>query len=86
VRILSAPDAAGAFDLEPAVQQVGEMPSATFLAPYRREDRLGPSPRTDPCDGYERFLDDIIAAAIQLGFQAEDSPGPGDPRLHGLRQ
>jgi hypothetical protein len=86
VRVLSAPDAAGEFDLEPAMQQVGEAPSPTFLAPRRREDRLGPSQRSDPRDGYEAFLDDIIAAAERLGYAAEESPGPGDPRLRGLRQ
>jgi hypothetical protein len=86
VRIASAPDAAGEFDLEPATQQVGEAPGAVFLAPHRREDRLTPSERADPRDGYEAFVDDILAAAQRFGFAAEQAPGPGDPRLRGLRQ
>jgi hypothetical protein len=86
LRIASAPDAAGVFDLEPARQQVGEMPDPAFLAPHRREDRLAQSEHVDPRAGYEEFLDDVIAAATRFGFQAEESPGPGDPRLRGLRQ
>jgi hypothetical protein len=40
VRILCAPDNAGAFEFERTTQQVGEASSAAFLAPYRREIRL----------------------------------------------
>jgi hypothetical protein len=61
VRILSAPDAAGDFELERARRHVGEAASPTFLAPHRREDRLisagRDSPATqsaqpDPREGY----------------------------------
>jgi hypothetical protein len=95
VRILSAPDAAGDFALERATQQVGEATSPAFLAPYRREDRLvdvgrdSPTPLSaepHPRQGYDSFLDDIIVAACRDGFDPQDSPGRGDPRLRGLRQ
>jgi hypothetical protein len=95
VRILSAPDAAGNFALERAVRQVGETVSPAFLAPYRREDRLGdarrdaPTPvaaEPDPREGYDSFLAEIVAAAQRWGFNPEDSPGRADPRLRGLRQ
>jgi hypothetical protein len=79
VRILSAPDAAGDFELDPGPQHVGEAGGAPFLAPQRRVADL------DPNSGYRRFLDDIVAAS-RSGFRPEESPGPGDPRLRGLRQ
>jgi hypothetical protein len=86
LRIASAPDAAGMFDLEPARQQVGEMPDPAFLAPHRRDDRLARPEHADLHEGYEEFLDDVIAAATRFGFVARQSPGPGDPRLRGARQ
>src|SRR5215471_10083270 len=72
VRILSAPDAAGDFELERTGQQVGEAIPPTFLAPQRREERPidagGDSPaiqsaRLNPRQGYEDFLADIVNAA-----------------------
>lgn len=106
VRIDAAPDAAGAFRLSRARQQAGEMPGALFLAPFHRvtadehaaderaaDEHAAADP--DPRQGYEPFLDDIIAAARRHGYRAEESPGPGedpatgrpgDPRLRGLRQ
>ena len=95
VRILSAPDAAGDFDLEPASQQVGEAGSSIFLAPYRREKRLINAEREsgatepgplDPQKGYADFLAEIVAAAQQFGFEPKKSPGRDEPRLQGLRQ
>jgi hypothetical protein len=95
VRILSAPDADGDFDLERAAQQVGEATPPTFLAPHRREDRTvdagRDSPTTmsadpDPRAGYEAFLADIITAALRFGFRPEESPGLDEPALRGLRQ
>jgi hypothetical protein len=77
VRVLSAPDAAGDFALERATQQVGEARSASFLAPYRRED---------PRAGYEAFLADIVSVAQRFGFKPQESPGRDEPRLRGLRQ
>src|SRR5215472_18252568 len=80
VRILSAPDAAGDFHLERASQNVGEVSSAPFLAPYRREERLvdvgQDSPATksiepDPRQGYAEFLAEIVAAAERFGFDPE---------------
>ena len=61
VRILCAPDNAGAFEFERTTQQVGEASSAAFLAPYRREDTLatprhGSSAATpDPRGDTKRF-------------------------------
>ena len=95
VRILSAPDAAGDFEFERAIQQVGEAASASFLAPHRREDRTQDagrdSPTTmstdpDPRAGYEAFLAEIVAVARRFGFDPEESPGRDEPRLRGLRQ
>lgn len=83
VRILSAPDAAGEFELEPASRQIGEAAAAPFLAPHRRQsDRPDAASRA----GYEQFLQDIADTARRFGFEAEQSPGPGDPRIRGLRQ
>jgi hypothetical protein len=95
VRILSAPDAAGDFELERTTQQIGEAASTVFLAPYRREDRLvsaaRDSPTTqsadpDPKEGYVSFLADIVAAAQRFGFKVDETPGRDDPRIRGLRQ
>jgi hypothetical protein len=95
VRILSAPDAAGDFDFQRATQQVGEVASTSFLAPYRREERTQDagrdSPTTvsadpDPRAGYEAFLANIVAVAERFGFEPEASPGRDEPRLRGLRQ
>jgi hypothetical protein len=77
VRVLSAPDAAGDFRVRAATQQVVEATSASFLAPYRRED---------PRAGYEAFLADIVAVAQRFGFELKESPGRDEPRLRGLRQ
>jgi hypothetical protein len=87
VRIVSAPDAHGAFELERADRQVGEIGGALFLAPFRRSmghDFAGRAP--DPASGYEAFIDEIIAAAPCFGFREETSPGIGDARLQGPRQ
>jgi hypothetical protein len=95
VRILSAPDAAGDFKLERAARQVGEALSSAFLAPHRREDRVVDAGRDsptlvsaapDPREGYNSFLDEIVAAARRFGFDPQGSPGRGDPRLRGMRQ
>jgi hypothetical protein len=95
VRILSAPDAAGDFSIEPASQQVGEAAGAAFLAPHRREESLidtgrdspaTQSARPDPQEGYAEFLAEIVAAAQRFGFRPEESPGINEPRLRGLRQ
>jgi hypothetical protein len=94
VRILSAPDAAGDFELERSSQHVGEAASPTFLAPHRKERavssaELGLQPDMTPPDprhGYADFLTDIVTAADKLGFEPENSPGRNEPRLQGLRQ
>ena len=83
VRVLSAPDAGGAFGVERATRQVGEVAAASFLVPRRRQAASGDP---DPRAGYAEFLDDIVAAALRIGFEAEDAPGRGDPRIRGLRQ
>jgi hypothetical protein len=65
VRILSAPDAAGNFDFERAIQQLGGAAAASFLAPHCRAERTqdagrdSPTPVSaapDPRAGYEAFL------------------------------
>ncbi|HEY3912146.1 MAG TPA: hypothetical protein VGM07_19990 [Stellaceae bacterium] len=83
VRVLSAPDAAGEFELEPGSRQVGEAAAAPFLEPHRRE---GVQPGADRRAGYEQFLQGIIEAARRFGFEADHTPGHGDPRIRGLRQ
>lgn len=83
VRVLSAPDAGGKFDLEPGSRQVGEAGAAPFLAPYRHAgDHADATPRRL----YEQFLRDVVEAARRFGFVSEETPGPGDPRIRGLRQ
>jgi hypothetical protein len=73
VRVGSAPDADGLFDLEHATRHVGEPETPYFLVPRLSGD-------------HAQFLDDIVTAAKRFGYRADESPGIGDPRLHGLRQ
>jgi len=73
VRVGSAPDDTGGFELERAARHVGEPETPHFLAPHNGQD-------------YQRFLDDVIAVAQQFGFRTEETPGQGDPRIKGLRQ
>jgi hypothetical protein len=87
VRIMSAPDEAGDFELEPASQQAGEEPQAVFLAPFHRataEENAAVDP--DPRHGYEAFLAEIVDTAQRQGYRAEAAPGVGDARLKGARQ
>jgi hypothetical protein len=77
VRIGSAPDSEGCFELERATRHAGEPETPTFLAPAQA---------VVPEQGYVQFLDDIVAAAERFGFRADKSPGQGDPRIRGLRQ
>ncbi len=41
-----------------------------------------PAARAD----YDNFIDEVIETASRRGFRADESPGPGDARLRGLRQ
>ena len=87
VRIASAPDETGNFELEPAAQYAGEVPGTVFLAPFHprtAEEHAGDDP--DPRHGYDAFIDEIIDAARRYGYRAGESPGPDDPRLRGARQ
>ena len=85
VRISSPPDDRGAFELSPAAQHVGEDPGTVFLAPFRPAgSEIAAS--GDPDDRYDAFIGEIVDAAQRLAESAEPSPGPGDPRLRGLRQ
>jgi hypothetical protein len=87
VRIGSAPDKAGDFELEPASLHAGEVPGAVFLAPFHRampDEHALADP--DPHHGYDAFIAEIVDAAQQFGYHAEISPGPADPRLRGARQ
>ena len=87
VRIASAPDASGDFELEPAAQYSGEVPGTVFLAPFHRRtpnERRATNP--DPHHGYDEFIDEIVQTAQRGGYRAEATPGRGDPRLRGERQ
>jgi hypothetical protein len=89
VRVLSAPDGAGEFDLEPGSRQIGEAAGAPFLAPHRQagdRGQAGDRAVSTSRAGYEEFLQDIIEAARRFGFEAQDAPGRGDPRIRGQRQ
>jgi hypothetical protein len=91
VRITAAADEHGNFTIEPAAQHAGEAAggAAVFLAPFHRvtaAENAAAAADPDPRQGYDAFLDEIIEAAQRLGSRAEASPGPGDPRLRGLRQ
>jgi hypothetical protein len=77
VRVGSAPDQAGFFELERARRHVGEPETSYFLPPAESQE---------PDRGYARFLADIVTAAGRFGFRKEDSPGRGEGRLRGLRQ
>lgn len=83
VRVLSAPNDDGEFDLEPGSRQVGEAAASPFLAPHRQ---AGDQAGAQSPAGYRQFLQDIVEAAQRFGFEAEDTPGQGDPRIRGLRQ
>ncbi|HWD57753.1 MAG TPA: hypothetical protein VG308_05720 [Stellaceae bacterium] len=92
VRIGSAPGSAGWFELERAARHAGEPETPHFLSPIRRREELtdqGQVPSQvaapQPDDGYNRFLDDIVAAAWRFGYRAEQSPGRDEPRLKGFR-
>jgi hypothetical protein len=95
VRILSAPNAEGDFIFERSSQHVAEVATPRFLAPHRRQEILTNTEENSPAigaarprlpTGYVEFLDDIVAAAQQFGFDPEKSPGRDEPRLQGLRQ
>jgi len=86
VRVVSAPNEAGDFALDPAAQYAGEVPGAVFLAPFRRRTPDGRDGNGDPRHGYDEFVDEIVEAAWRHGYRAAASPGPGDARLRGERQ
>ena len=90
VRVGSAPDAAGWFELEPATRHADEPETSHFLMPIRRREEmtdqgqgLSQAAALQPDDGYHRFLDDIVEAARDFGFRREESPSR-DPRLRGF--
>jgi hypothetical protein len=72
LRIGSAPDKDGCFELERASRHAGEPETPYFLAPQKSQD-------------YRRFLDEVIVAAERFGFRGEETPGQGDARIRGLR-
>src|SRR5581483_4466476 len=76
VRIGRAPDKEGWFELERAARHAGEPEAAHFLEPTQARGS----------EAYARFLDDIVEAAKRFGYRPEESPGPGDARIRGLRQ
>jgi hypothetical protein len=86
VRIVSAADESGAFELVRASRHAGESdPSdgAIFLAPSAQQAKPG-APAEAWDDAYARFIDEVIATAAEAEFAP--SSGPGDARLRGLRQ
>jgi hypothetical protein len=87
VRVVSAPDDNGDFEVSPAAQYSGEVAGTVFLAPFhRRATSEHGAANPDPHHGYDEFIDDIIEAAWRHGYRAAASPGPGDARLRGERQ
>lgn len=91
VRVGSAPDDAGWFELEVATRHAGEPPTPYFLAPNRRRaeltdqgEAISQEAAPKPQDGYVGFLDDIVGAAKSFGYRSEGSPSR-DPRLKGFR-
>lgn len=82
VRIQSAPDTTGDFQLVRASHHVGEDESAAnslFLCPFAQATERGGA-----AGDYDAFIDRIIAAARTARF--DRSPGRDDARLQGLRQ
>jgi hypothetical protein len=79
VRVLSAPDEHGNFELASAAKHIAEAGDSIFLVPYR-------SGQSDSEKAYHLFVRDIIEAAQRDGYVAADSPGQGDPRIRGARQ
>ncbi len=95
VRITSAPDAEGAFDLARASRHTGEAEAsdgAIFLSPIAQDTAHGAEypvaadshEATGGGDPYSAFIDKIIATARDAPIAP--SPGRGDVRLRGLRQ
>jgi hypothetical protein len=83
VRLTVPPDETGVFEFGRAAQQVGEIAGAVFLAPYRPTEGDGAH---DISQGYDGFIDKVLAALPRLREKADASPGPDDPRLRGPRQ
>ncbi len=90
VRIASAPDADGAFDLTRASRHAGEAESgdgAVFLSPTAQQTghgtnypaAAGPLQAAGDRDPYSAFIDKIIAAARSA--PVTPSPGRGGARL-----
>jgi hypothetical protein len=99
VLLLSAPDAAGLFQLDRATRHVGEVaPSGDtlFLYPVLGDAQGGlggtrpgygneePGRGAQPTADYDAFLDRVAAAA--RGLTAREAPGRNDVRLKGERQ
>lgn len=98
LRILSAPDTAGKFELVRAAHHASESDTAgggVFLCPFAQAAMpaaaqypaaAGPPPPAPPeaADAYLAFLDRVIDAARSAPIP--DPTGSGDPRLRGLRQ
>ena len=99
VRILRGIDGHGDFEIERASRQTGESDETVFLSPFlvsamadiggAASPREAPSrdATAEPHDtaaDYEAFLDRIVEAAKTA--PRHPSPGPGEERLHGLRQ
>jgi hypothetical protein len=99
VLLLSAPDAAGRFELDRATRHVGEVApggETRFVYPVLGDAEVGlrgtppgygneePGPGARPAAAYEAFLDRIAEEARSLVHR--ERPGRDDPRLKGERQ
>jgi hypothetical protein len=99
VLLLSAPNAAGRFELDRATRHVGEVAAAgetQFLYPVLGDAAGGlggmrpgygneePAAGARPAPDYDAFLDRVAAAARSLVHR--EAPGRDDPRLKGERQ
>lgn len=95
LRILSAPDESGNFELVRAARHAGEAASgegAVFLCPFAQATQhaadypkaAAPRAAAEPDDPYEDFVTRILEAARTA--RLPEPTGRGDPRLKGLRQ
>ena len=87
VRVASAPDPDGCFELTVAAQQAGERDpegDSVFLAPYRTEPPAGEpsaSPEGLRRHAYDTFIDGVIETARTAAFKP---PVGRDARLKGF--
>ena len=79
VRVMSAPDEDGNFELASAAKHVAEAGDSIFLVPYRTGE-------PDRETAYHLFIRNIIEAAQRDGYVAANSPKQDNLRIPGARQ